>query len=167
VFFIVSFLLVSQCSKVGMAFPPQEVKLLRAVPAHLNLMQLFDVVETQDDVYLIQEYINGCELFEYCIQNQALPEEKCKSFFSQIVRGVSWLHKHGIAHRDLSKKRLILMLLLTFLSFFFVSTETENILLDNTFTQLKIIDLGLSVFYKESNDLSTFCGSPDFAAPGT
>jgi len=90
-------------SQAGMAFPPLEVKLLRSLPPHPNLMKLFDVVETQSEVYLIQEFVDGCELFEYCAKKQQLPELEAQFFFQQIVCGVSWLHMHGIAHRDLSE----------------------------------------------------------------
>ena len=41
----------------------------------------------------------------------------------------------------------------------------ENVLLDSTRTRVKIIDLGLGSFYSERDSLSTFCGSPDYAAP--
>jgi serine/threonine protein kinase len=89
--------------KVGMRFPPLEVQLLRAVRPHPNLMQLFDVVETHNEVYLVQEFVNGCELFEYCLNKERLPEAEAQFFFRQIVRGMTWLHDQGIAHRDLSE----------------------------------------------------------------
>ena len=89
--------------KVGMKFPPLEVQLLRKLPPHPNLMQLFDIVEAPNEIYLVQEFVNGCELFEYCAARKDIPEKDCQILFVQIVRGVSWLHKHGIAHRDLSK----------------------------------------------------------------
>lgn len=47
-----------------------------------------------------------------------------------------------------------------------LEAETENIMLDLSRTKVKIIDLGLSIFCNEDEQLSTFCGSPDFAAPG-
>ncbi len=43
--------------------------------------------------------------------------------------------------------------------------EMENILLDRTYKKVKIIDLGLGTFYEEREYCTTFCGSPDFAAP--
>ena len=93
---------------------------------------------------MIQEFIDGCELFDYCGRKDHLHEVEAQFFFEQIVRGVSWLHKWGIVHRDL---------------------KMENILLDKTCTQVKIIDLGLGTFYLGKAHLSTFCGSADYAAP--
>ena len=49
----------------------------------------------------------------------------------------------GIAHRDI---------------------KPENLLLDE-FKNLKIVDFGLSNTYKQSEKLSTACGSPCYAAP--
>ncbi len=91
---------------------------------------------------MIQEFVKGGELF-YCFSSGPLKEDEAARLFRQLVRGVSWLHKHGIVHRDL---------------------KLENCLLDGN-RNLRIIDLGLGTFYHKEQHFSTFCGSPDFAAP--
>ena len=133
----------AQLEELGMAFPPEEVQLLRSIQPHPNLVQLFDVIETASTVYLIQEYVSGGELFDYCMQKGPLAEAEVARLFRQLVRAVSWLHQHGVVHRDL---------------------KLENCLLDER-RNLKLIDLGLGSFYDDDEHLSTFCGSPDFAAP--
>ncbi len=128
----------SQFEEIGMRFPPLEVRLLRAVPPHSNLVQLFDIIETESTVYLIQEFVKGGELFDYCLSTGALRENELKRLFGQLVRGVSWLHKAGIVHRDL---------------------KLENCLLD-AHQNLRLIDLGLGTFFDNQEHLRTFCGSP-------
>jgi serine/threonine protein kinase len=94
-------------------------------------------------VFLIQEYVKGGELFDYCVSLDSMKEGEVARLFRQLVRGVSWLHGHGIVHRDL---------------------KLENCLLDGN-KNLRIIDLGLGAFSDNEQPMSTFCGSPDFAAP--
>jgi serine/threonine protein kinase len=74
--------------------------------------ELFDVVETLDTVYLIQEFVDGCELFDYVNEKQLLKEEEACLLFRQLVQGVSWLHRHGVAHRDISNLVCLFVLLL-------------------------------------------------------
>ena len=64
-------------------------------------------------------------------------------FISQIISGVEYLHKLNIVHRDL---------------------KPENLLLDDD-CNIKIVDFGLSNFYKQGTLLKTACGSPCYAAP--
>lgn len=132
-----------QFEEIGMKYPPREVSLLRNVPPHPHLVQLYDIIETNSRIYLVQEFVSGGDFFDYCASRGPLNAVECQFFFRQLVRGVSWLHQHNIVHRDL---------------------KIENCILDED-KQLKIIDLGLGTIYDGNIVLSTFCGSPDYAAP--
>jgi serine/threonine protein kinase len=92
---------------------------------------------------MIQEYISGGELYDLCCSSFPFPEDMLQKLFVELVKGVSWLHLNGIAHRDL---------------------KLENVLLDHNQT-VKIIDLGLATFFNDAMELEEFCGSPDYAAP--
>lgn len=41
----------------------------------------------------------------------------------------------------------------------------ENVMLDSTQTQIKIVDFGLSNVFDPRHPLRTHCGSPEYAAP--
>ena len=56
---------------------------------------------------------------------------------------MEYLHKINIVHRDL---------------------KPENLLLDNH-NIVKLVDFGLSNYYKNNDVLKTACGSPCYAAP--
>ena len=44
-------------------------------------MQLYEIIETPRQLYLITEYVPGGELFDYIVKNQRLKEgEACKFF---------------------------------------------------------------------------------------
>ena len=120
----------------------REIKILK-VMHHNNIVHLYNVILTSQSIYLVMEYIEGKELFEYIIHKRRLSElESCK-FYQQLISCIEYLGKLKIAHRDL---------------------KPENLLLDKR-KNIKLVDFGLSIIYKNNELLSTPCGSPSYAAP--
>ena len=123
----------------------REIKILKNI-RHPNIINLYNIIQTEKKYYLITEYIEGRELFDYIIKKRKLDEfESCK-FFQQLINGIEYLHKLKIVHRDL---------------------KPENILIDEKNGILKIADFGLSNIFSQKNNfmLSSPCGSPCYAAP--
>jgi 5'-AMP-activated protein kinase catalytic alpha subunit len=115
------------------------LKLLR----HPNIIQMYEIIETPKQLYLIMEYASGGELFDYIVANTRVNETEACKFYQQIIGGVDYLHKLRVVHRDL---------------------KPENLLLDSD-NNIKIVDFGLSNTYKAEELLNTACGSPCYAAP--
>ena len=115
---------------------------------HSNIIHLYNVLENEKFIYLIMEYVQGKELFDYIIEHQRLKENEACKYFQQIISGLEYLHKHNIVHRDI---------------------KPENLLLDNKTKDLKLVDFGLSNLFADSNNnyyyLQSACGSPSYAAP--
>lgn len=93
--------------------------------------------------YLVLEYIEGGELFDYVSMNGPLPEEEAVRLFRQIIAGLSYCHRFNICHRDL---------------------KPENILLDANHN-IKLADFGMAALQPAGHWLNTSCGSPHYAAP--
>ncbi|EGV64109.1 Serine/threonine-protein kinase hsl1 [Yamadazyma tenuis] len=110
---------------------------------HPNIMGLFDVWENKNDLYLILEYIEGGELFDYMIKRGKLQEYEAVNYFKQIIHGISYLHQFNICHRDL---------------------KPENLLLDFN-KNIKIADFGMAALEVNEKLLETSCGSPHYASP--
>ena len=122
----------------------REIEILRNLK-HPNIIRLYSHINKEKQLYLITEYIKGIELFQYISLKKKIPESEACIYFQQIISGLEYLHKMGIVHRDI---------------------KPENILVDHHLKEIKIIDFGLSNKYtKNSNLLSTLCGSPLYAAP--
>ena len=111
---------------------------------HYNIVKLYQIVENKLTIYLIQEHVQGKEFMEYLTKKGKLVESEACKFYHQIISGLDYLHRCGIAHRDF---------------------KPENILLTNDNTILKIIDFGLGNTYKKNQLLRTACGSPCYAPP--
>ena len=77
---------------------------------HLSILELFHFFEDSTQVYLVIELCSKGELFHYLQKKsgRTLEEEEAKGFFREIVRGVAYLHDHGIVHRDLKLSNILL-----------------------------------------------------------
>ena len=85
----------------------KEIKILKNL-RHPNIIQLYCVIQTYTSIYLIMEYANEKELFDYIVKNKKLSEiESCK-FFQQLISGIEYLNKIGIVHRDLKPENILL-----------------------------------------------------------
>ena len=120
----------------------REIKILKNM-RHNNIVHLYDVKETASSLYIIMEYVQGKELFDYIVDKKRLSEIEACNFYQQIISGIEYLGKIRVVHRDL---------------------KPENLLLDNK-KKIKIVDFGLSNIYPNNELLKTACGSPCYAAP--
>lgn len=50
-------------------------------------------------MYIILELVSGGELFDRIKTAKRLPEDAGRYYFQQIMLGLNYCHKHGIAHR--------------------------------------------------------------------
>ncbi|XP_023668007.1 MAP/microtubule affinity-regulating kinase 4 isoform X3 [Brienomyrus brachyistius] len=120
----------------------REVRIMKGLK-HPNIVQLFEVIETDKTLYLIMEYASGGEVFDYLVSHGRMKEKEARAKFRQIVSAVHYCHQKNIVHRDL---------------------KAENLLLDAD-SNIKIADFGFSNEFTLGNKLDTFCGSPPYAAP--
>lgn len=120
----------------------REIVIMKLIE-HPNIMQLYDVWETSTELFLILEYVEGGELFEYLCDKGRLPVSEALGYFQQIIGAVHYCHSFNIAHRDI---------------------KPENLLLDKD-KNIKVADFGMAIWQGKSEFLSTSCGSPHYAAP--
>lgn len=89
---------------------------------------------------MIMEYC-GSQTLQKLVEDKGKSEDLLRELFQQILKGVRFLHQHGVAHRDL---------------------KPTNILINSKGVP-KIIDLGLC---SVSNTAETvYCGTPAYMNP--
>lgn len=77
--------------------------------AHHQTRLLYDLIETNDSIYLITEKIDeAIHLEQYIAQFGTMTEEKAIRIFSQILEIVGAAHKIGLIHRNLQAKQIVL-----------------------------------------------------------
>ncbi|KAJ7634797.1 Pkinase-domain-containing protein [Roridomyces roridus] len=112
---------------------------------HPNIMRIYDVYEGAKELFLVLEYVEGGELFDFLVNRGRLPGPEALEYFKQIVYGLSYAHTFSIIHRDL---------------------KPENILIASLSPPLiKIADWGMATFAPPTLQLETSCGSPHYASP--
>nr|XP_034187178.1 serine/threonine-protein kinase SIK3-like isoform X6 [Osmia lignaria] len=120
----------------------REVHIMKRL-RHPHIIRLYQVMETEKMIYLVTEYAPGGEIFDHLVRNGRMPEPEARRIFRQIVLAVRYLHHQRVVHRDL---------------------KAENLLLDAD-NNIKLADFGFSNEYTPGVPLSTWCGSPPYAAP--
>lgn len=118
----------------------KEITILKKL-RHKSIIQLYEIMESKQNLFLIMEFCPKGELFDYIVKCKKLSELNACRLFQNLIDGVDYLHLNNIVHRDL---------------------KPENLLLDDKFN-LKISDFGLSTIY--SGLISTPCGTPSYAPP--
>ncbi|XP_008281878.1 serine/threonine-protein kinase PLK4 [Stegastes partitus] len=112
---------------------------------HPSVLELYNYFEDSNYVYLVLEMCHNGEMSRY-LKERKMPfsEDEARHFMHQIVKGMLYLHTHGILHRDLTLSNLLL-------------TSSMNI---------KIADFGLATQLKLPNEKHfTMCGTPNYISP--
>ncbi|XP_048666171.1 sperm motility kinase 2B-like [Marmota marmota marmota] len=112
---------------------------------HPNVIQLFQVIETSSNIYMVMEPAGGGPL-DSRVPEDGLQEEEARRLFRQMVCAVGYCHAQGIVHRDL---------------------KPDNILLDAG-GNIKLIDFGLSTRVTSGQNWKDFWGRRcPFVGPAT
>jgi len=122
----------------------REISIMRMLN-HPLIVDLYEVVETEDNIFMILEYVENDTLLEYVNMSSPIGENKARMFFAQIIAVMHYLHSEKrVVHRDL---------------------KAENVLLDRN-GNIRVIDFGLSnVLNQTTSSLNTACGSSAYVAP--
>nr|XP_034570554.1 CDPK-related kinase 3-like [Setaria viridis] len=125
----------------------REVKILKALSGHSNLVKFYDACEDALNVYIIMELCEGGELLDRILSRGGRYNEgDAKIIVEQILNVVAFCHLQGVVHRDLKPEN------------FLFSTKDEH-------SPMKIIDFGLSDFIRPDERLNDIVGSAYYVAP--
>ena len=127
----------------------KEIEILKRVN-HKNIAKLYEVIYTDTQILIIQEFVKGISLRDYYnkeIRNQkGISEHKAnifKKIFKQIFEAMNYLHCNSMAHRDI---------------------KLENILMTKDYG-IKIIDFGFGMLNPDNKIQYFFCGTPNYMPP--
>ena len=112
---------------------------------HPYIVQIFDVVEHDQQIFLSLEHIGGGSLSRRTAGG-SLPTAQAVSWALQLAQAMQYAHEHGIVHRDL---------------------KPGNVLLTDDGIP-KITDFGLAKRMDEESNLTrthTVVGTPDYMSP--
>lgn len=119
-----------------------EINHFQEVPKHKNTVGLKDFIHTQEEVYIVYEFIDGPDLKKYR-KTSNLDNIYFKNILLiciNIIDSIEHIHNHNLIHRDIKPANIIL--------------KNRNIPI--------LIDFGLSVFENTDKNAS---GTPAFMSP--
>ena len=111
---------------------------------HENIIKLYEVFKDDRKLYLVFEYVEGMDLFDYITESNWIKEEKARYILQQIVATIDYLHSIHICHRDI---------------------KLDNIMVDTGTHQIKLIDFGFSTKFTDRESLRGKIGTPYYVAP--
>lgn len=123
-----------------------EIELLKVIGSHPHIIKLLDVLEDDKHFFVVLEYLDGRDLFEFMNRN-FMNELKAKRIIYSVLRAVKYLHAYGIVHRDI---------------------KLENVVMssrDNHTAVPKLIDFGLSKIFLVGERSSDKFGTIAYCPP--
>lgn len=117
---------------------------------HPNIVRAHDVNHEGKVHFLVMEYVEGTSLKDYVEARGALEPREAAGYILQVASGLQHAHERGLIHRDI---------------------KPANLLLDNSGV-IKILDMGLALFFEEQDDTLTrdlsrgaVLGTADYLSP--
>jgi len=124
----------------------REIEVLKMCQ-HQNIIKLIDLFESSENYFIVLEYMQGKDLFDYIAKRDySLPEERAKTIIFEIMQGVRYLHSFGIVHRDLKLENVMM-------------TEQKDS------AHPKIVDFGLSKIIGPDETANEPFGTLGYVAP--
>merc|ERR1712032_251832 len=125
-----------------------DLRTKQAMGEHPHIVKYHNVIETEQQVYVLMELIIGVDLFTHIVNHKGLSEPKACSLFVQICEALQFCHDNGVIHGDV---------------------KPENVMVTNPDSQApigRLIDFGFSCFLNyEDEDPGSSCPVHDVYSP--
>jgi TonB family protein len=76
--------------------------------SHPNIIKVTDLIEENDTVAFVMEYIEGETLKEYLDRKGKLNDDEIKTIFSQMLEAVGYVHEQNLVHRDIKPSNFMI-----------------------------------------------------------
>lgn len=85
----------------------REARLLAELD-HPNILKVYDFVRRGERMWLVLEYVDGVSLEEVMKKVKRLPEAFACAVALEVCRALAHAHAHGVVHRDVQPKNVLL-----------------------------------------------------------
>lgn len=140
-----------------------EVKFILAVPAHPNLLQIFNLfIDTcSGKLHISMEPMNQ-NLYQFLQKNERRPltDAVVKSLLAQLLGAIRHIHSHGYFHRDVKPENI----LVTSAKAYYGPGVPLEVIQRDSFV-LKLCDYGLARHVNNPKDLTQYVSTRWYRAP--
>ncbi|PAV29954.1 serine/threonine protein kinase [Virgibacillus profundi] len=113
--------------------------------SHPNIVNIYDVGDEDNILYMVMEYVDGMTLKEYIQRYSPLDVQEALDIMKQITAAIAHAHANDIVHRDI---------------------KPQNILID-TYGQVKVTDFGIAIALSATSltQTNSILGSVHYLSP--
>ena len=113
--------------------------------SHPNIVSIYDVGDSENNQYIVMEYVDGVTLKQYIKEHAPLNNDEAVTITLEVLSAMEEAHNRGIIHRDL---------------------KPQNILMDKT-GAAKVTDFGIAKALSETSltQTNTMFGSVHYLSP--
>ncbi len=119
-----------------------EVRMARQV-SHPNVCRVYDVGDSDGQLFLSMEFVDGEDLASLLRRIGRLPDDKAIEIAQQLCAGLAAAHRSGVLHRDL---------------------KPSNVMIDGK-GRARITDFGLAIAASNADKERSPAGTPGYLAP--
>ena len=120
--------------------------------SHPNIVRIYEFYESENNYYLINEFCNGGELYNY-INKSKLDEQQLSIIFYQVFSGLCYLHENDVLHRDLKPENIL------------ISKKEIDLLTNEEYFWIQIIDFDCAKIFEQNKKDIIIVGSIYYLAP--
>lgn len=123
-------------------------RLLDMAGGHANIVELYEVAEDEDNVYLVMELLEGGELFARIAERGQYTERDAANLVVSMLASLAFCHRLNLTHRDVKPE-----------NFVFAKRDSDG-------ADVKLTDFGIAHYSEDISALcKTLCGTPLYVAP--
>lgn len=129
--------------------------------SHPHIIKIFEVFYYRQNVYLVEEYLSGGDLWSKISKMDHLSEKVSLMIIYQILTAIHYLHTNNIVHGDLKLENVMIESLSK-------RHRATVILADDSLINqfdIKIIDFGCSSIFYKDKPLTKLVGTVYYLAP--
>ncbi len=74
---------------------------------HPHIVQIYDAVVSDEQSYIVMEYVAGGTLEQFCVSDNLLPLERLVEIIFKCTRALDYAYRLGITHRDIKPANIL------------------------------------------------------------
>lgn len=80
---------------------------IQAKFSHPNMVNIFNLIEQDNNIFIVMEYVNGQTLEKYIEAKGTLSQKESVEISHQVLNALQFMHSKGVVHRDIKPSNIM------------------------------------------------------------